>query len=171
VPGVKFEILVDTYMVVRRLAVRSIPRRPRRAGVAIPGTSIAAVRRMDRMPSTNSVMTPFPHVVEVDDSLRHARALMVRHQVRHLPVKEGSALVGVLTDRDLKRALDPDLGLPPKDELFVRDVFEPEAYVVDSSEPLDHVLEHMAAEHIGSALVRLCQIRRLICCSSWMRLK
>jgi acetoin utilization protein AcuB len=105
------------------------------------------------MPSTNSVMTPFPHVVEVDDSLRHARELMVRHQVRHLPVKEGAALVGVLTDRDLKRALDPDLGLPARDELFVRDVFEPEAYVVDSSEPLDHVLEHMAAKHIGSALV------------------
>jgi CBS domain-containing protein len=79
-------------------------------------------------------------VVEVDDSLRHARELMVRHQVRHLPVKEGATLVGVLTDRDLKRALDPDLGLPARDELFVRDVFEPEAYVVDSSEPLDHVL-------------------------------
>jgi acetoin utilization protein AcuB len=98
-------------------------------------------------------MTPFPHIVEVNDSLLHARELMVRHQVRHLPVKAGSALVGVLTDRDLKRALDPDLGLPPKDELFVRDVFEPEAYIVDSSEPIDNVLEHMAAEHIGSALV------------------
>jgi hypothetical protein len=38
-------------------------------------------------------------------------------------VKDGNALAGVLSDRDLKRALDPDLGLPPKDELFVRDVF------------------------------------------------
>ena len=108
---------------------------------------------MDHMPSTVSVMTPFPYVVEVDDSLRLARELMVRHEVRHLPVKKDGVLVGVLTDRDLKRALDPDLGLPPKDELFVRDVFEPKAYVVDGSEPLDRVLEHMAAEHIGSALV------------------
>jgi acetoin utilization protein AcuB len=78
---------------------------------------------------------------------------MVRHEVRHLPVKRANALVGVLTDRDLKRALDPDLGLPPKDELFVRDVFRPHPYIVDSSESLDNVLEHMAAEHIGSALV------------------
>jgi acetoin utilization protein AcuB len=108
---------------------------------------------MDHMPTTNSVMTPFPYVVQVDDSLLQARELMVRHQVRHLPVKRGNSLVGVLTDRDLKRALDPDLGLPPKEELFVRDVFQPEPYIVDSSEPLDHVLEHMAAEHIGSALV------------------
>jgi acetoin utilization protein AcuB len=108
---------------------------------------------MDHMPTTNSVMTPFPYVIHVDDSLLYAREVMVRHEVRHLPVKRGNALVGVLTDRDLKRALDPDLGLPPKDELFVRDVFQPDPYIVDSSEPLDNVLEHMAAEHIGSALV------------------
>jgi acetoin utilization protein AcuB len=108
---------------------------------------------MDHMPTTNSVMTPFPYVVQLNDSLLTARELMVRHQVRHLPVKDGNALAGVLTDRDLKRALDPDLGLPPKDELFVRDVFEPQAYSVDASQPLDTVLEHMATEHIGSVLV------------------
>lgn len=108
---------------------------------------------MDHMPSMASVMTPFPYVVHVDDSLRYARELMGRHEVRHLPVKDGDVLVGVLTDRDLKRALDPDLGLPPKDQLFVRDVFVREGYVVDSGERLDAVLEHMAENHIGSALV------------------
>jgi CBS domain-containing protein len=69
---------------------------------------------MDHIPSIGSVMSPLPHVVHVDDSLRAARGLMVEHGVRHLPVKDDDALVGVLTDRDLKRALDPDLGLPPK---------------------------------------------------------
>jgi acetoin utilization protein AcuB len=108
---------------------------------------------MTHMPTTNSVMTPFPYVVQENDSLRHARDLMVQHEIRHLPVKRGDALVGVLTDRDVKRALDPDLGLPPKDELFVRDVYEPRAYVVDGSEPIDRVLEYMAAHHIGSTLV------------------
>jgi acetoin utilization protein AcuB len=78
---------------------------------------------------------------------------MVREKVRHLPVKEGDKLVGVLTDRDLKRALDPDLGLPPKDELFVRDVFVRDAYTVDTSEPLDRVLEEMVDRHLGSVLV------------------
>ena len=77
-------------------------------------------------------MTPFPFFVTVGDSLLVARTLMVRHEVRHLPVKDGDALVGVLTDRDLKRALDPDLGLPPKEELFVRDVFAPDPYTVDT---------------------------------------
>jgi acetoin utilization protein AcuB len=108
---------------------------------------------MDHIPAIGSVMTPFPCVVQVDDSVMSARALMVNHEVRHLPVKSGNTLVGVLTDRDLKRALDPDVGLPPKDELFVRDVFVPEAYVVDVGEPLDGVLHHLSSRHIGSALI------------------
>jgi acetoin utilization protein AcuB len=108
---------------------------------------------MDHIPSIGSVMTPFPHVVQVDDSVLVAKALMVEHDVRHLPVKEGNALLGVLTDRDLKRALDPGLGLPPKEELFVRDVFVPDAYVVDVAEPIDLVLEQLSTRHIGSALV------------------
>jgi acetoin utilization protein AcuB len=108
---------------------------------------------MDHIPSTRSVMTPFPYFVEVGDSVLVARTLMARHDVRHLPVKDGSDLVGVLTDRDLKRALDPDLGLPPKDELFVRDVFVPDAFAVDTSEPLDRVLEQMANRHLGCVLV------------------
>jgi acetoin utilization protein AcuB len=108
---------------------------------------------MDHIPSIGSVMTPFPYVVQVDESVLAARVLMVEHQVRHLPVKDGNTLLGVLTDRDLKRALDPSLGLSPKAELFVRDVFVPDAYVVDVGEPLDGVLEHLSSQHIGSALV------------------
>ena len=108
---------------------------------------------MNHIPSTRSVMTTFPHFVEVSDSVLRAQAMMVEHQIRHLPVKDRGALVGILTDRDLKRALDPDVGLPPKRELFVRDVFEPQAYVVDGGERLDVVLEYMATHHIGSALV------------------
>ena len=108
---------------------------------------------MDHIPSMRSVMTPFPYFVDAGESLLVARTLMVRHEVRHLPVKDGDKLLGVLTDRDLKRALDPDLGLPPKDELFVRDVFMPDPYTVDTSEPLDRVLEEMANRHMGSVLV------------------
>lgn len=108
---------------------------------------------MDHIPSIGSAMTPFPHVVQVDESVLVARTLMVEHDVRHLPVKDGNSLVGVLTDRDLKRALDANVGLPPKEELFVRDVFVPDAYVVDVAEPLDDVLDHLSSQHIGSALV------------------
>ena len=100
-----------------------------------------------------AVMTPFPYSVDISDSLLRARELMTKHEVRHLPVVKNHELLGILTDRDLKRALDPDLGLPPKDELFVRDVYLPDPFVVDDRSPLDDVLEHMATYHLGSALV------------------
>lgn len=100
-----------------------------------------------------SVMTPFPHSIDVDDSLLRARELMVQLEVRHLPVLKDHRLLGILTDRDIKRALDPDLGLPPKQELFVRDVYVPDPYVVDDLTPLDDVLAHMAEHQLGSVLV------------------
>jgi acetoin utilization protein AcuB len=98
-------------------------------------------------------MTPFPYAIDVDDSLLRARELMVEFEVRHLPVLKDHRLLGILTDRDLKRALDPDLGLPPKTELFVRDVYVPDPYVVDDLAPLDEVLAHMAEHQLGSVLV------------------
>jgi acetoin utilization protein AcuB len=108
---------------------------------------------MDHIPRVASAMTPFPHFVQVDDSVLHARELMVEHGVHHLPVKRGTMLVGILTDRDLKRALDPELGLPPKEKMFVQDVYVAEPCVVDSGTPLDEVLETMATRQVGSVLV------------------
>ena len=104
-------------------------------------------------PSIQSVRTPFPFSVEEDAPLRLARQMLLDHEVRHLPVTRGGQLVGVLSDRDLKRALDPSLGLPPKDELLVDDAMIHEAYVVETGERLDRVLLEMADSHIGSALV------------------
>ena len=74
---------------------------------------------MDRIPGVQAVMTPFPYSVGPDAPLRAAREMMRSHEVRHLPVLGEGRLLGVITDRDIKRALDPSLGLPPKDELFV----------------------------------------------------
>ena len=108
---------------------------------------------MSTIPSVGTVMTPCPHVIQVSESLLRARVMMIEHGVRHLPAQDGDSLLGILTDRDLKRALDPDLGLPSKEELFIEDAFVPGAYVVDEAVALDVVLEEMADQHIGSALV------------------
>ncbi len=103
--------------------------------------------------TVGDVMTRGPWVVDDDAPLRQARSLMVDHEIHHLPVVRRGALVGMLSDRDVKRALDPELGLPPEDELFVRDVCTFDAYSVPPAEPLERVLRAMAARHIGSALV------------------
>ena len=49
-------------------------------------------------------MTPEPVTVEELDSMGEALLLMRRHQIRHLPVVNGINLVGIVTDRDLRRA-------------------------------------------------------------------
>lgn len=108
---------------------------------------------MNRIPLLKTEMTPFPWWVDIDEPLLAARELMRQHKVRHLPVKDRGKLVSVVTDRDLKFALDPDLGLPPRESLRVRDVCVYTAYIVDIECRLEEVLETMAERKIGSTLV------------------
>jgi acetoin utilization protein AcuB len=108
---------------------------------------------MSRVPLLKTVMTPFPWWIDIDEPLLAARDMMRRHKVRHLPVKENGKLVSVVTDRDLKFALDPELGLPPREAMRVRDVCVFTTYIVDIETRLEVVLEAMAERRIGSALV------------------
>jgi acetoin utilization protein AcuB len=104
-------------------------------------------------PQILAYMTPFPYSVEADAPLGEAHAFMRERRIRHLPVTDRGQLAGVLTDRDIKLALGPDLGSPPERELAVRDVFQSESYVVDAATPLLTVAATMAERHVGSALV------------------
>ena len=49
-------------------------------------------------------MTPEPVTLSENESMGEALMLMRRHNIRHLPVVNGSILVGIVTDRDLRRA-------------------------------------------------------------------
>ena len=46
--------------------------------------------------------------VDADDSMLDATKILKEHNIRHLPVLEKGKLVGVITDRDLKRASPSD---------------------------------------------------------------
>lgn len=107
----------------------------------------------NHLPQILAYMTPFPYSIDVDAPLAEAHAFLRERHIRHLPVTERGDLVGVLTDRDIKLALGPDLGSPPERELAVREVFQPETYVVDAGTPLLTVAATMAERHVGSALV------------------
>jgi len=106
-----------------------------------------------RSPQVLAFMTPFPYSIEVEAPLAEAHAFMRARQIRHLPVTRGGELAGILTDRDIKLALGPDLGSPPERELSVADVFQADCYVVDAGELLEQVAATMAERHLGSALV------------------
>jgi len=107
----------------------------------------------NRSPQILAYMTPFPFSIDVEAPLAEAHAFLRDRNIRHLPVTRDGVLAGVLTDRDIKLALGPDLGSPPERELRVSDVFQPESYVVDAGERLEDVAATMAERHVGSALV------------------
>jgi acetoin utilization protein AcuB len=50
-------------------------------------------------------MTPDPKTVSEDDPVKTAVMLVVENRIRHLPVVRGDSLVGIISDRDLKRAM------------------------------------------------------------------
>lgn len=108
---------------------------------------------MPQIPQIRLVMTTFPYSIGLEAPLAEARELMRRHGIRHLPVTRGHELVGILTDRDVKRVLGRDSDRPPEGRMRVEDVYLDKPYVVESHEPLDNVLLNMSDMHIGSALV------------------
>jgi acetoin utilization protein AcuB len=53
-------------------------------------------------------MNPDVITVDADDSMLDATKILKEHNIRHLPVLEKGKLVGIVTDRDLKRASPSD---------------------------------------------------------------
>lgn len=95
-------------------------------------------------------MTYSPHTINSGMTLKTARQLMKKHNVRHLPVQVAGHLVGVITDRDLKfaSAFDKD------GKLLVDDIMTPDPYTVEPGTSLGEVVEQMATNRYGSALVQ-----------------
>jgi CBS domain-containing protein len=105
------------------------------------------------MPAIKSVMSPFPYSVDVGAPVADAQKFMREHRIRHLPVTQEGALVGSVSDRDIKLVLGPDFAYPDAEATRVADVLVRDAYIVDMDARLDDVLTHMAEHHLGSAIV------------------
>jgi acetoin utilization protein AcuB len=111
------------------------------------------LRDFDRVPSVGAVMTPFPYFIESKEPVTTADARMVEHEIRHLPVLDNGEVVGIITDRDLKRLVHPSLPLVNKSKIRARDVMQRNVYVTDIHTPLDEVLDQMVERRIGSCVV------------------
>lgn len=57
--------------------------------------------RNTEVATVDEYMTEDPVTVKVDDDASHAAALMVTLGARHLPVKDGGAVVGMLSAKDV----------------------------------------------------------------------
>ena len=100
------------------------------------------------------VMTPFPHSIDIEASLKEAMATMKEYGVRHLPVTENELLVSVLSLRDIQVIMSPfQHDREEVKELMVRDVCAVDAYVVDIHASAAKVVTMMIDRAIGSAVV------------------
>lgn len=96
-------------------------------------------------------MSAAPVCVQLDADLATAIQLLEQHEIRHLPVLDGTKLVGVVSERDLAVAES----LVPDDwERFpVAEAMTPEPYTVAPDTPLCDVARTMADHKYGCALV------------------
>lgn len=104
---------------------------------------------MDQMPPIKAVMTPFPHLIEASATIAEAEAMMQRHDIRHLPVREGDHIVGLITVADIARARQAGAGA----EASVRDVGIAQVTTFELTDSLDRVLTYMAETHVECVLI------------------
>ena len=106
-----------------------------------------------RIPKLKSVMTPFPHSIDVGATTERAVQMMEEHGIRHLPVTRAGHLVGIVSEADLRVARALGDGPEPNAALSVGVVCSKDPYVVDLDARLDEVVVEMAGRQIGSAVV------------------
>ncbi len=96
-------------------------------------------------------MTRSVHTIGVKSPLTEAHRIMNEHAIRHLPVLEGGALVGMVSMRDL-HLVESLQGVEPK-EVTVEEAMSQDAYAVTPGTALAEVARTMALHKYGSAVV------------------
>lgn len=109
------------------------------------------------MLTTNDLMTIDPDIVSPDTPLREVVALMNRHGSRQLPVVQDGRLVGIITDRDVRLAVNsPLVGEDPQKRIELLDSFvaascmtyEPKTVTPDT--PIHKVAQILSAYKYGA---------------------
>lgn len=102
----------------------------------------------------SDVMTENPLTVEPSDTLEEVEELLEEHRIRQLPVVDGSELVGIITDRDLRPFLrDRYLGKPQDQQRAmatkVATVMSAKPVTLSPSDELREAVEILLEEKIG----------------------
>lgn len=95
--------------------------------------------------------TPNPVTASEDATTEELSRLMTEHGIRHIPVKNGDRVVGIVSDRDLR--VVAGLDLREKSLVCARDIMARDPVTVSSEATLDEVAFLMSSRKIGSVLV------------------
>ncbi len=102
-------------------------------------------------------MSDNPLVVRPEASLGDAAEIMLERGFRHLPVVEGGALVGMLSDRDLRSLIAPRLAdaealdaLRARYETPVSEVMVPDVEAIDPESSLGEAIDRLLEAKVGA---------------------
>ncbi len=104
----------------------------------------------NHMPPVASLMTPFPHFVEPGESLEHVSKLMQEYSIRHVPVKQGGTVIGMVSQAAVTAALrcgGEERGVNASD------IQMPDPCIVEFTAPLSEMLHCMAEKHAAAVVV------------------
>jgi acetoin utilization protein AcuB len=119
------------------------------------GHSVSTKEGMSQMDKTASqIMSKKLITVRYDDSVRKAYQLMQDKKIRHLPVSdERGAVIGILSDRDLQKAMRPQQDVEFDDALLVKDFMSWPVRTIAKSVSVEHVTTRMLNEKVSALLV------------------
>ena len=100
------------------------------------------------------VMTKDPLVMTAEETIGQAEDLMTENQIRQLPVVDGSVLLGIVTDRDLRSFLAGPSLLDPAERAKalrtpVREIMTNEPLTLGPEDDLRDAVELLIDEKVG----------------------
>lgn len=100
------------------------------------------------------VMTKNPLSMTPSETVGQADELMAENRIRQLPVVDGSALVGIITDRDIRSFLDGGSLLVPDARARalatqIKEVMSTDPLTLSPDDDLQEALELLIEEKIG----------------------
>ncbi|MBT8494819.1 MAG: CBS domain-containing protein [Deltaproteobacteria bacterium] len=105
----------------------------------------------EKVPKVANFMTRSPTTIEHSSTLSHAHEVMRKEQIRHLPVTDGSVVIGVVSVRDL-HLIETFDGVD-QDKVLVKEAMSAPVYHVHESDQVHLVAAKMAQDKVGSAVV------------------
>ncbi len=94
--------------------------------------------------------SPCDEAVQIEDPIKNVEEIMNMRGVRHMPVLNGTEIVGIISQRDLLLVSKHNQSV----HFIAEDIMTEDPYIVDKETPLSEVAYEMARNKIGSAVVQ-----------------
>lgn len=105
------------------------------------------------------LMTPNPKCIDIDDNMLSAARQMLEKSFKHLVVTKNGETVGILSDRDVNRAIKADrshndtIELRLSDHLKVKDFMNWPVYTISENSSIKFALEQMLLQKVSALVV------------------